>query len=65
MEQTEETCAELDDLRFHDLRREAKSSFFERGLSVAEVAFISGHKDPRMLMRYSHPNAEDVALKLA
>lgn len=57
--------AKLNDLRFHDLRHEAISRFFERGLSVAEVALISGHKDPRMLMRYTHLKAEDVALKLA
>ena len=57
--------AKADDLRFHDLRHEAISRFFERGLSVAEVALISGHKDPRMLMRYTHLKAEDVALKLA
>ena len=56
--------AKLNDLRFHDLRHEAISRFFERGLSVAEVALISGHKDPRMLMRYTHLKAEDVALKL-
>lgn len=55
----------LDDLRFHDLRHEAISRFFEKGLSIAEVAFISGHKDLRMLMRYTHLKAEDVALKLA
>ena len=41
------------DLRFHDLRHEAISRFFERGLSIAEVALISGHKDPRMLFRYT------------
>lgn len=52
------------DLRFHDLRHEAVSSFFERGLSVPEVALISGHRDPRMLFRYTHLRAEDVALKL-
>jgi len=57
--------AKLYDLRFHDLRHEAISRFFEKGLSVAEVALISGHKDPRMLMRYTHLKAEDVALKLA
>lgn len=57
--------AKLDDLRFHDLRHEAISCFFEKGLSVAEVALISGHKDPRILMRYTHLKAEDVALKLA
>ena len=57
--------AKLNDLRFHDLCHEAISRFFERGLSVAEVALISGHKDPRMLMRYTHLKAEDIALKLA
>ena len=52
------------DLRFHDLRHEAISRFFEMGLSVPEVALISGHKDPRMLFRYTHLRAEDVAKKL-
>ena len=33
------------DLRFHDLRHEAISRFFEMGLSVPEVALISGHRD--------------------
>ena len=56
--------ARLDDFRFHDLRHEAISRFFEKGLSVAEVALISGHKDPRMLMRYTHLKAEDIAKKL-
>jgi integrase len=42
------------DLRFHDLRHEAISRFFEAGLSVPEVALISGHKDFRMLARYTH-----------
>ena len=57
--------AKLDDFRFHDLRHEAISRFFEKGLSIAEVALISGHKDPRMLMRYTHLKAEDIAQKLA
>jgi integrase len=56
--------AGLVNLRFHDLRHEAISSFFERGLSVPEVALISGHRDPRMLFRYTHPRAEDIAAKL-
>jgi integrase len=51
-------------LRFHDLRHEAISRFFEKGLSMPEVAAISGHKDPRMLMRYTHPKAELIAIKL-
>ena len=56
--------AQLEDLRFHDLRHQAISRFFEKGLNVPEVALISGHRDPRMLFRYTHPRAEDVAAKL-
>ncbi len=57
--------AEISDLHFHDLRHEAISRFFERGLSVPEVALISGHRDYRMLFRYTHLKAEDVASKLS
>jgi integrase len=56
--------AGIKDLRFHDLRHEAISRFFEIGLSVPEVALISGHKDARMLFRYTQLRAEDVAKKL-
>lgn len=55
----------LEDLHFHDLRHEAISRFFERGLSIPEVALISGHRDYRMLFRYTHLRAEDVVAKLA
>jgi integrase len=44
----------VEDLRFHDLRHEAISRFFEKGLSLPEVSLLSGHRDPRMLLRYSH-----------
>ena len=44
--------------------REAISRFFEMGLSVPEVALISGHKDYRMLARYTHLRADDVVGKL-
>jgi len=56
--------AEIEDLRVHDLRHEATSRFFERGLSVMEVASITGHRDLRMLARYTHLKAEDLARKL-
>jgi len=46
--------AGIRDLHFHDLRHEAISRFFELGLSVPEVALISGHRDARMLFRYTH-----------
>lgn len=48
--------AGITDLRFHDLRHEAVSRFFEMGMSVPEVALISGHKDVRQLFRYTHLN---------
>ena len=56
--------AGLDDLRFHDLRHEAISRFFDGGLTLPEVALISGHKDTRMLLRYAHPIRREVARKL-
>ncbi|MDE0880497.1 MAG: site-specific integrase [Sphingomonas bacterium] len=56
--------AGVPDLRFHDLRHEAVSRLFEANLSLPEVALISGHKDPRMLLRYTHLKPEDVARKL-
>jgi integrase len=56
--------AGISNLRFHDLRHEATSRFFEKGLNVMEVAAITGHKDLRMLQRYTHLRAEDLALKL-
>ena len=56
--------AGISDLRFHDLRHEATSRFFEKGLNVMEVASIKGHKDQRMLQGYTHLRAEDLALKL-
>lgn len=55
----------VQDLHFHDLRHEAVSRFFEIGLSVPEVASISGHKDMRMLMRYAHADRKGIDAKLA
>ncbi|MDB5808912.1 MAG: hypothetical protein JWN94_1034 [Betaproteobacteria bacterium] len=54
----------LSDLRFHDLRHEAVTRLFERGLSVPEVATISGHKTWQMLRRYTHLKAENLVDKL-
>jgi integrase len=52
------------DLRFHDLRHEAISRLFERGLNIAEVSAISGHKELRMLQRYTHLRAVDLVSRL-
>jgi integrase len=54
----------IHDLRFHDLRHEAVSRLFERGLGIAEVSAISGHKEVRMLTRYCHLRAADLAERL-
>ena len=57
--------AGIDDLRFHDLRHEATSRLFERGVfDSMEVASITGHKTLAMLKRYTHLKAEDLARKL-
>jgi len=56
--------AKLVNLHFHDLRHEAISRLFERGLSLPEVATISGHKTWTMLRRYTHLSAESIAMKL-
>ena len=57
--------AKIDDLNFHDLRHEAISRLFELGLTVPEVASISGHRDLRMLFRYAHATHASIRAKLA
>lgn len=52
------------DLRFHDLRHEAVTRLLERGWNVIEVATVSGHKELKMLQRYSHLRAEDLVARL-
>jgi integrase len=44
--------AEIQDLKFHDLRHEVISRFIESGLSLVDAATISGHRDLRTLFRY-------------
>jgi integrase len=56
--------AEMSDFHFHDLRHEGVSRLFEKGLNIAEVSAISGHKELRMLMRYTHLRAEDLVSRL-
>ena len=53
------------DFTFHDLRHEALSRLAERGdFSVLELAAVSGHKTLQMLKRYTHLQAENLAMKL-
>jgi integrase len=56
--------AGLKDLRLHDLRHEATSRLFEKGLTPMQVASITGHKDLQMLNRYTHLRAQDLVVLL-
>ncbi len=47
------------DLTFQDLRHEATSRFFEKGLNPMQVVAIAGHKTLQMLKRYTHLKVED------
>ncbi len=47
-------------MHFHDLRHEATSRLFEKGLNMMEVASITGYEDLKMLKRYTHLRAEDL-----
>lgn len=53
----------LNDLRFHDLRHEATSRLAGK-FQLHELAKITGHRDTRMLLRYYHPDAADLAKRL-
>jgi len=48
-------------LRVHDLRHEATSRLFEKGLDSMIVAQVTGHRDMRMLQRYTQVKASKVA----
>ena len=57
--------AEIKNLHWHDLRREACSRLMEQGLSISEVQMFTGHKTlSLMLQTYSSHNPSVVAKKL-
>ncbi|WP_424446901.1 site-specific integrase [Paucimonas lemoignei] len=51
-------------LRLHDLRHEATSRLFEKGLNMMEVSTITGHKSLSMLRRYTHLRPADLLNRL-
>lgn len=55
-------CATLkiEDLHFHDLRHEGITRLFEQGYTMEQVMLVSGHRDPKMLMRYVQLRAKDL-----
>ena len=57
-------AAGIEGLTFHDLRHEATSRLFEKGLNPMEVAAITGHKTLQMLKRYTHLKAKDLVGRL-
>ncbi|TDN69077.1 site-specific integrase [Paraburkholderia sp. BL10I2N1] len=52
--------AKISGLRFHDLRHTAITRYARTGLNPLQLAVISGHKDIRMLARYTHLKAEEL-----
>lgn len=50
-------------LRFHDLRHTAVTRMFQRGMSLEEVALVSGHRTWQQLRRYTHLRPVDLARK--
>ena len=56
-------AAGLAGVHFHDLRHEAISRLAGK-IEVMALARMVGHADPKMLLRYYHPCAEDLADRL-
>ncbi|TNJ40874.1 site-specific integrase [Phaeobacter sp. B1627] len=53
-------CVEVGvkDLHLHDLRHEGTSRLFEAGFAIEQVSLVTGHKDWKMLRRYTHIRPE-------
>lgn len=55
----------IKEMRIHDLRHEAISRVADTGtMSLVDLQAFSGHKDVRMLLRYAHLCAENMAKRL-
>ena len=52
--------ANIEDVRWHDLRHEGCPRLFERGFDMSAVSLFSGHRDMNMLKRYTHRSAVQV-----
>lgn len=55
-------CNELkiEGLHFHDFRHEGVSRLFELGYTIEQVSLVSGHRDWKMLARYTQIRAKDL-----
>ena len=56
--------ANIKDFRFHDLRACFCTNALLSGMSIPEVATISGHKDWKQLKRYSRIKPKDLLKKI-
>ena len=56
--------AEIKDLRFHDLRAFFATNALLSGMSIAQVSFLTGHKDWSQLKRYTRIKPEDLLDKV-
>ena len=56
----------INDAKFHDLRRQALTNFMkDKKLTVAETMYISGHSDPKMLLKtYNNLKLINVSKKI-
>ncbi len=52
--------AEIDGIRFHDLRHTAASRMIEASVDLVTVSKILGHATIQMTMRYCHPTPENM-----
>ena len=55
---------DIKDFHFHDLRHMALTRLSSKFTNILELAAISGHKELKMLQRYVHIKAEDLAKKM-
>ena len=56
--------AEIKDLRFHDLRAYFATNALLSGMTIAQVSFLTGHKDWSQLKRYTRIKPEDLLEKI-
>ena len=55
----------IQEFRFHDLRRHSCTKMFEKGLSVPEVQLTSGHRNPKILLStYTKLDPKKIVAKL-
>ena len=56
--------ASVPNVRFHDLRHTAITAMASKLPNLIELSAVSGHKSLKMLQRYYHPSARELAMKL-